>query len=346
MALYSDMNGFPESGFPVLVDMEDRLTLNTLYYSPIKHLGYKIDVVGNNRLLGALVVGGALSGVTSLSMGGALSGVSTIGASGNVTLSGGDLIITSGNILMTSGSIGSVVSTIRKIWANNLYIKNRPECGEGDFVALVSDFANLSSRTGRIGNQDNYTEFEPDGTMKMVGNATVYDDLLGDVTGVKTTGTGVSINATQSSLDYTTAANLSDYAYFNYQISHKWKIGSSIFPHIHFEQNNNAVPNWLIQYRWQKQGQEKTTSWTNLKCTTLAFTYTSGTLNQIAYSTAISAPVDSGLSDIIQIRILRDNANTSGVFSGADAYSGWASITSVDMHYEIDTLGSRSEYSK
>lgn len=135
------MNGFPESGFPVLADMEDRITLNTLYYNPIRHLGYKLDVVGNNRLLGALILGGGLSGVTTIAMGGAFSGATTIGASGNVTLSGGNLIMTTGNILMTSGEIGSILAKIKKAWLTNLHIQNRPTCGNEDEVALVSDLA-------------------------------------------------------------------------------------------------------------------------------------------------------------------------------------------------------------
>lgn len=46
-----------------------------------------MDVVGNNRLLGNLVIGGTLTGVSSLTMAGALSGVTTLGASSTVTLS-------------------------------------------------------------------------------------------------------------------------------------------------------------------------------------------------------------------------------------------------------------------
>lgn len=142
MALYSDMNGFPEPGFPVLADMEDRITLNTLHYVPIRHLGYKIDVVGNNRLLGAIVLGGAMTGVTSIAMAGALSGATTIDASGNVTLSGGNLNITLGDIAMV-GSIGSVLAHIKKAWLKDLHIENRPSCGAEDDVALVSDLQRI-----------------------------------------------------------------------------------------------------------------------------------------------------------------------------------------------------------
>lgn len=193
----------------------------------------------------------------------------------------------------------------------------------------------------------NYSEFESDGSYVANGNATTYDDLLGDITQVKTLGTGVSLNTTESTLDYTTVATLNDYVIVNYQMSHKWKAGSTIHPHIHWQQTGAGIPNWLIQYRWQRNGQAKTTAWTNFKCNNAnAFTYTSGTLNQISYDSGITPPSGYSLSDIIQFRVIRDTGNASGVFAGIDIYSGIASITGVDIHYEQDTLGSRLEYSK
>jgi hypothetical protein len=206
---------------------------------------------------------------------------------------------------------------------------------------------NGTVRIGDVAGAVNYSSFEADGTYLAVGTATTFEDMLGDVTQVKTSGTGVSINTTESTIDFTTLANLSDYAMINYQMSHKWKAGSNVFPHIHWEQTSANVPNFLIQYRWQRNGQAKTTAWTNYKCSTNnAFTYVSGTLNQISYGAAITPPANYSISDIIQFRVIRDNANTSTVFAGADPYSGTVSITGVDLHFEQDTLGSRTEYTK
>ncbi len=171
--------------------------------------------------------------------------------------------------------------------------------------------------------------------------------MLGDITGVKTSGAGVSINTNENTLEFVDSANLSDYAYFNYQLSHKWKNGSDVSPHIHFEQANANVPNFMIQYRWQRQGQAKTTAWTNLKLNVSVFTYVSGTLNQISNGANIAPPTGYGqVSDIIEMRLIRDTANASGLFAGADPYSGTVAITSMDLHYECDTLGSRTEYTK
>jgi len=203
----------------------------------------------------------------------------------------------------------------------------------------------LKAGTAKFGGVSDYTEFEADGTLKMVGLATVYDDLTGDITRTKTVGTRVTVNDAENSVDYTNAATTTDYLYLNYQMSHKWMAGTAIYPHIHFEQANNNTPNFLFYYRWQKNGGAKTTAWTPLKCNTAVFTYVSGTLNQIADGVSIAAPVGYGISDILQFRLCRDTTNASGLF-GADPYTGTVSVTSVDCHLQHDTLGSRSEYTK
>lgn len=192
-----------------------------------------------------------------------------------------------------------------------------------------------------------YSEFETDGTYKANGDATCFLDELGDVLALQQTGTGVSFNTTENTVDFITTSNLSDYIYCNIQMNHDRVLDTIVYPHIHFFQANNNVPNFLLQYRFQANGQAKTTAWTNLACNIAALTYTSGTLNQIARTSAgINAPTGDNVSSILQLRIIRDNANTSGAFAGADPYTGIVGIMSVDVHKQIDTLGSRQQYIK
>lgn len=49
---------------------------------------------------------------------------------------------------------------------------------------------------------------------------------------------------------------------------------------------------------------------------------------------------------MIQFRVLRDNANASGVFAGADPIAAVVSLDSFDVHIETDTLGSRTQFTK
>lgn len=199
---------------------------------------------------------------------------------------------------------------------------------------------------GKIGGDADSFEIEPDGSIKLNGKATVFEDLPGTPSAVKVVGVGVSVNDAEQTIVFTNSADLNDYIWSSYQMKHKWKFGSYISPHAHAEQASVAVPNILMRYRWQKQGTTKTTDWTDYKCNTPAFAYSSGTLNQVYHGAGLVPPAGYGLSDIIQIRTFRDNANASGLFSGADSAPSTISITFTDVHLEIDSLGSRTEYTK
>ena len=141
MAIYSDMNGFPESGFPVLSDVSDRICMNTLYGNPLKPSGFWLDVVGANRLAGALTIAGALTGVTTL----AASGTATLSSSTNpLTLSGSDAVLsmTGANAVLSmtgaNASIGTQLSRVRNGFFNNLDITRTPTV-LGEPVALRAD---------------------------------------------------------------------------------------------------------------------------------------------------------------------------------------------------------------
>ena len=107
------------------------------------------------------------------------------------------------------------------------------------------------------------------------------------------------------------------------------------------------MPNWLLAYRWQKQGAVKTTAWTEVLWSSNKSTWTTGTLNQITAFTDISAPVGYGqVSDIVQIRLYRDVTNVSTKFVGEEASPLAQDIVNLDTHISVDMLGSHEEYIK
>ena len=205
-----------------------------------------------------------------------------------------------------------------------------------------------SAPTFNVGNVagGSYTEFEADGTLEMHGAATCWRDELGDIIQFQSTGIGVAVSTTEASVEFVTTCNATnDYVFGNVQLNHDRLNGAVIQPHLHWWQAETNVPNWLLKYRWQKNGSAKVTAWTDLKLDALAFTWVSGTLNQISYNAAgITPPTGDGVSDILQFRLTRDT--TSTVYAGADPYTATVAATSFDVHIEIDTLGSRQEYVK
>ncbi len=214
-------------------------------------------------------------------------------------------------------------------------------------IAAVKRIIGEHSKFGDIQN-GNFTGFEDDGTMVANGEATTYDDALGNLLGqiVESPSSDIIQNLPEGTLSFKTSATTADYVLINTQLTHRWKFGSSLHPHLHWIQSQAEMPNWLIQYRWQKNGQAKTTSWTPLAYSSNAFTYTTGDFNQITDFPEIVPPVGYSLSDIVQIRLIRDGNNDSGLFTGTDPYTVSAEALYFDIHVETDTLGSREEYVK
>lgn len=216
--------------------------------------------------------------------------------------------------------------------------------GRASALVGVSDAQYLTNK--KFGAGSDYSTFDADGSLHFEGAATNWADLLGPTSGIKVQGTGVALNDAEQTIDFTNTANLSDYGWISFQMQHSWKAGSTLNPHIHWERAGANVPNFLMRYRWQVLGAAKVTAWTDYVCNTAVGTYVSGTQNSICHGAGLTPPVGYGLSDILQIRFFRDNANTSGLFAGADAAGALVAVASVDVHIEIDMLGSKTEFTK
>ena len=201
-----------------------------------------------------------------------------------------------------------------------------------------------------VGVDPDYTELEDDGTMQAHGDATCFRDELQSVTGAQITSPAGDFtqNIPEAAVTAKDSARYpTDYITTNWQLNHDWQLGSTIFPHLHWWQTSAAIPNWLIGYRWQKQGSAKTTAWTEQIWSENHATYTAGTLNQITDFGDIVPPAGYGeVSDIVQIRLYRDVTNASQLFEEAEDSPDDANIVNLDCHIEVDMLGSRTEYSK
>lgn len=189
---------------------------------------------------------------------------------------------------------------------------------------------------------------ETDGTIRADGAATCWRDELQELIGKKIYDAkgSVTYDIDNATINFEERADYEDYVIMNVQLNHDWDEVTPLKPHIHWEQNQNATPNWLLAYRWQVNGQAKTMDWTVAQYTSNAFTYSSGTMIQISSFGDIPVPDGVGTSSIIQLKLMRDNGNSRESFSQKDTYDGDASGLSLDIHIKINTLGSRTEYTK
>lgn len=115
------------------------------------------------------------------------------------------------------------------------------------------------------------------------------------------------------------------------QMPHAYKVGTSIYPHIHFVQTSSSVPVFKMTYRWYDGGGDPSVSFTTITTNSLRFTYTSGSLSQVASFPPIVCPI-TNISSILDVKIYRDD----------NVVTGDVLVKEFDIHYQLDTLGSKT----
>lgn len=171
----------------------------------------------------------------------------------------------------------------------------------------------------------------------------VWDDMVSNLFGKQLLSTAgkLDYDYDENSILFSSGGDISvanDRIGGNQEIEHKFKTGSVTFhPHIHWFQDAATKYELTMRYRVQHNGSAKETSWTTITLTandtTDAYVYSTGVLNQLTEFPEINVSV--GLSDTIQFQIAR-----------TDSLGGTMSVYFLDLHGEIDTMGSQSEYTK
>lgn len=194
---------------------------------------------------------------------------------------------------------------------------------------------------------------EADGTVRMDGAATVWDDLRVPLSEPSSG----AVKPEWSKFPYGGSGLLPylnwfhasgiDEMYFVVQLPHDWEEGSNIYPHIHWVPSQNGaagptVPRWGLQYAWLNIG-ETFTSYTTIYGTTTA-PASEVLVKDRHYLTPLGTGGIDGsgktISSMLVCRIFRDGNDP------ADNFAGLAGALEVDFHYQRNTLGSRQEYIK
>lgn len=192
----------------------------------------------------------------------------------------------------------------------------------------------------RIGTGANYTQFDGSGTWTLVGAATAFDDISAQLTP-----------------DKQGANNKPDYDYTNLgllfpqndatesiqviiQFSHSKKLNTVIYPHLHYIQAGTGTPIFEYYYRWYSNGGHVPSVWftgSTVDGSRGIFSYTSGSMLQIAAFPAVTPPMgDEGVSSNFEIVLWRND----------NIVSGDVLVKYYDIHYEVDTAGSDTQYTK
>lgn len=188
----------------------------------------------------------------------------------------------------------------------------------------------------QFGSDVNNTTIEADGTIKLNGAATVFEDVNWnptELTGGGTlptlipfasTGIGVAGFSATGTDEITTSCEL----------PHAWKIGSPIQFHFHWYPTTTNVGNALfrLEYLFTKE---------DVAVTTATIVYLLVTSSGIAWAKKTSAfPLI--VTDVVAEFGSQFHFKFSRVGSdAADTFTGVAAISTVGIHIECDTFGSR-----
>lgn len=196
------------------------------------------------------------------------------------------------------------------------------------------------------GSTTNAVKIETNGEMSFIGTATVWDDLRVSPD-VKGTGakdpSWVAWLGTVNLYDFDNAAAGSEKElWFNVQMPHGWKEGSSVYPHVHWTNKTAGtaghVVRWGLEYTVSKIGGTFPAT-----ATVYGTTIVGGgdiTVANEHMITSFDAITMTGntISTILSCRLFRNSSNA------ADTYTGTAGLLSIDWHFEVDKVGSRTEF--
>lgn len=204
---------------------------------------------------------------------------------------------------------------------------------------------NINAQEVKINNN---LVIEADGTLRMDSSATLWDDLR------------VSLDKASSaaSLDFLPGASSGPEIWyfrnaagveamsFTVQIPHSWKEGSTIYPHIHWIPKNTATGDveWNFDYTWANYDPNTPQIFPALTTSTVVaigpFTQSAHVITPLTTNNAGLTATGKTVSSVLICRIWRDSGRA------ADTYNNNVGLISIDFHFEMDTFGSRSEYSK
>lgn len=210
-----------------------------------------------------------------------------------------------------------------------------------DNVRQISTISNAQqTKFGDIVN-NSYTEFEADGTLKMNGNATVYEDVFTTIASGK-----ISAVNQPSWSTFTANTNAYTFAVNDYidlatiEVPHSYKEGSNIELHLHFANNGTDTTDRNVKftvyytYALPDSGSHQFSVESSFTAET---TISSTTLDKSAFYLSLGTIVDPNMKIGTQIKTRIKRVSSTGTAPTANPFLGM-----LGFHYISDTIGSRS----
>lgn len=194
------------------------------------------------------------------------------------------------------------------------------------------------NRTGDI-TGGNYFEVGDDGTPKLVGDATVYDDIFLPIAVTKPGGTAPSWDSFHGNLSqYTFAIN--DYVEGAFELKHGYTEGSNLNIHVHIVTNGaeaSKEARYSFEY-WIADMNEASTTTTTITSADANLTNADGHHQYVDIGDIDGTNFKIGA---IVCFLFKRVALVDGDNPTADPF-----VVSIGFHYNIDAMGSKTETTK
>lgn len=203
----------------------------------------------------------------------------------------------------------------------------------------------------QLGSTTDYAKFEDDGTLIFYGNSTTFEDLQvpGLAMGLKRNDNSPLLATFVGGLDlyafsYEGTSGNEKEVFFTVQIPHGWKEGSTIYPHVHFSTivgGGGAAVTWGLEYTWASVDQVFSST-TETVTATKTISSNAQTHQVVGFGLDGIKPTTNQdkISSILICRLFRNSSATTDNFNN-DVF-----LIAFDVHYEVNTTGSRTEWVK
>jgi len=168
------------------------------------------------------------------------------------------------------------------------------------------------------------------------GSNVRWIDLLGPAS------SGISVGADRDTNgDLLFSSVVTENAFFNYQLNHNVKVGAPAVPHIHWRKSTDATGDVVWQIRWRLLVLNAVpTAWSGwLDATGRAGTLSADQRAMIDGFAQLDLSA-AGMSSIVEIEVQRLQSDPD------DDYGADAVLLDLDLHVQLDALGSTQEYVK
>jgi len=207
--------------------------------------------------------------------------------------------------------------------------------GFSNFLSAQTDSIYIGGTTAT----SNHTSFDSEGTMWLQNATTQWEDIRVSLITRGSGGVNPTFSLMQGNLyAYKFSGTADNEVMFEVQLPHSWKEGTTIYPHVHWASNgaSTSTVTWGLEYEWQNINGTFGGSTSTISVSATPGGTKVQNINNIS-ATGITE-TDKKISSMIMCRLYR--------LGNTDPNNDDCFLLAFDIHFEINTIGSRNTTTK